>query len=243
MKRYRFYCSPITTPVARLSTDQTRHAIAVLRLSMGDEVELFDGEGTLAPAVITEVHSSGISLDVGRLEVVPRRMQGRIVIAASIARGDRFDWLISKCTELGVDHICPIIFERTVKLSKNPKAIHRWQNLAIAAAKQCRCLYLPEIGRPTSLPQALESLREIYPHAHFIAGSPDDKVSSLFDQKFSSDDIIAIIGPEGGISPTEETLLLQFNVQPVRLTDTILRIETAAITFAAILTTKRNTSI
>ncbi|MCK4628021.1 MAG: 16S rRNA (uracil(1498)-N(3))-methyltransferase [Sedimentisphaerales bacterium] len=238
MKRYRFFCRPINTPLMELSGTEAHHLAKVLRLDVGGEVEVFDGAGTLAHATITEIHREKVSLTVDSVQQTSQPDRGQIVIAASIAKGERFDWLIGKCTELGVDRIMPVLYERTVKQSRNPRTIERWENLTIAAAKQCRRLFLPRIDPPRPLSDVLQNIKSDYPQGHILLGSLNAQNPSLIRQKFGLSDVIAFIGPEGGLTDNEKNLLEKNNAQPVRLTDTTLRIETAAITFAAILTTK-----
>ncbi len=239
MDLFRFYCPSLSGSDVELTGSQAYHLTRVLRLAPADRVELFDGSGKLATATITKVHGRTVALQLEELQVLPRPFEHKIVIAVSIAKGERFDWLLSRCTELGVDRICPVLFERTVKQAKNPKIVQRWQNLAVAAAKQCRRLYLPHIDTPLPLPQVLKVLRQEHPDAGFLLGSISADAPSLFSQLSANTDIAAFVGPEGGITEDEQHLLSDHSVQAVHLTDTVLRVETAAIAFAAILTARR----
>jgi len=235
----RFYCSPINTGSVTLSPDQAHHLAHVLRLSPGALVELFDGLGTLAPARLTALRPH-VTLQVDQLQTASPPANGRIIIAASLAKADRFDWLIAKCTELGADHIAPTIFQRTIKLSRNPRTFERWNKLILSAARQCRRLFLPSINPPTPLDQTLESLKNDYPQAQLLLGSLNPDTPSLIEQKFSDTDVIAFVGPEGGLTDDEESLLKNQGALPTRLTDTTLRIETAAVTFTAVLACQRH---
>jgi 16S rRNA (uracil1498-N3)-methyltransferase len=235
MDLVRFFCDSISKGVAELDGQQSHHLAGVLRLKPGDRVELFDGKGTLAVAKVAGANPRKATLQVEDLQVYPSGDKGRIVIAVSIANGERFDWLIGKCTELGVDRICPVLFERTVKQAANPKIVERWRNLAVAAAKQCRRVFLPRIDAPLLLPGALEMLKKDYPAGRFLLGSVYSQSQSLVAQAFGDSDVAAFIGPEGGTTEKEETLLSQAGCKYVRHTDTVLRIETAALAFDSIL--------
>jgi len=131
------------------------------------------------------------------------------------------------------------LFERTVKLAANPRAVERWKNLSIAAAKQCGRVYLPKIDTPLPLPKVLEFIGTEHPGAELFFGSLSENAAHIVDRQFGSADIAAIVGPEGGMTGDEESLLRRYDAKAVRITDTILRIETAAIAFATILTAKR----
>jgi 16S rRNA (uracil1498-N3)-methyltransferase len=236
----RFYCRSISKSSVQLSAEEIHHLTGVRRLGRGDKVELFDGNGTLAGAEITAVSPRKITLQVQDVQTIPRPANPQIIIAVSVAKGNRFDWLIGKCTELSVDRICPVIFERTVKQPQNPKIVERWQNISIAAAKQCRRIFLPQIDIPLPLRQVLENLKKDFPNVRFLFGSLAAQAPALISVPFGPADVAAFIGPEGGFTEQEETLLQSHDCQPVRLTDTILRTETAALAFAAIFAAQRN---
>ena len=239
MELSRFYCNPITKPDVSLDPSQGRHLACVMRLKAGEKVELFDGSGGLAEAQIKSAGTNKVVLQVEEIQTVPRPFSSQIVIAASIAKGERFDWLISKCTELGVDRICPVLFDRTVKQPKNPKICQRWERLIIEAAKQCRRLYLPQIDVPAPLTEVLKTLKKDYPHGRFMFGCLSARSRPLAGGGFSGSDAVAFVGTEGGMTAQEESLLLKNGFMPVRLTETTLRIETAAIAFAAVLAAQR----
>ena len=249
----RFYCGSLSESIVRLSASQTHHLADVLRLNVGQKVELFDGKGSLALAEIVRTaarklvrHSpksrGGVDLKILETRTIQKPLHPQIIIAPSIAKGERFDWLIGKCTELGADRISPALFERTVKQPKNPKIVQRWQNLAIAASQQCRRLFLPQIDAPLPLPQVVETLKKDYPGANFLFGSLSDKSSPLYGRSFGSADLVAFVGPEGGLTEREEIFLNSQNCRPVRLTDTVLRIETAALAFAALFCAQRTSA-
>lgn len=235
MDLIRFYCKPISKPSVELSGSEAHHLSAVRRLTVGDKVELFDGAGTVATATIATSTNKRVSLRVDEIKTLPKPPQEQIVIAVSIAKGDRFDWMIEKCTELGVGRISPVIFERTVKQPRNPHITSRWNNLAIAAAKQSGRVFLPRIDNPMTLADAIKILRKDFPQGKFLLGSPSAEAPSLTSQPLTCNGVIIFIGPEGGLTEQEQTFLHNNGVQPVRLADTILRIETAAVASASIL--------
>jgi 16S rRNA (uracil1498-N3)-methyltransferase len=239
MELARFYCSRIDQPVAELVGGQAHHLASALRLRAGDEVELFDGDGTVATAIIEKAASRKVTLQVRQVRTAARRMQGRIAIAPSIAKGERFDWLVGKCTELGVDRIMPVLFERTVKQPKKVNIFERWKNVAISASKQCGRAFLPEIDKPTRLAEALDVLNSDYPEGRFLVGSLSPPAQRLASQRFDGSDVTAFVGPEGGLTEQEEDLLRERGTESVALTDTVLRVETAGVAFVAILAAQR----
>ncbi len=232
----RFYCEVLKGQAAELTGGEAHHLFNVCRLKAGEKVELFDGAGTLATASIEKAASKSVLLKIIDLEKTEKPNRPEVIIAVSLPKGERFDWLLEKCTELGVDRIAPVIFKRTVKQPKNPKAGQRWRNIAIAAAKQCRRIFLPQIDAPATLDKILSE----YNKAEILIGSPYAESQPLIAQRFGNKDVIAFIGPEGGITEDEKVLLKDYGAKSVRLTNTILRVETAALAFAAILTAGRD---
>jgi len=240
MSRHRFYCESIKKPVTELTGSEFEHLSKVLRLNSGQDVELFDGLGTLARAVIKEKSKKSAIIKINEITRAEPPENNRIILAVSIAKGQRFDWLIEKAAELGIDRITPVIFSRTVRCPHNPKIIERWTRLAVSAAKQSGRIFLPIIDSPLLLTEAIEILQEEYDRAKIIFGSIDEKADSLLKSSWSGSDIIVFVGPEGGLTDDEQDLLKSKGAKPVHLTATILRTETAALVFASILTTQRD---
>ena len=240
MNVHRFYCEKITEPVVELAGPEARHLASVLRLQKGQQVELFDGRGAAGIAAIKTITDKMIILDVKSLRVIPQRTTGRIILAVSIAKGERFDWLVEKCTELGIDRLCPVLFERTVKSAAGSQILQRWKRLAISAAKQSGRYFLPVIDSPAPLDKVSNMLNMDYPSADILFGQPQLDALPIIRHPFSGKDLIVFVGPEGGLTDSEKSLLIKTGASPVHLTDTVLRVETAALAFASILAAMRD---
>jgi 16S rRNA (uracil1498-N3)-methyltransferase len=234
MRTLRFYCETLDGDRAVLDSIQSHHLSHVLRLEAGQGVEVFDGKGLLADAQVEQVGRKQVILRLVKKTVVPSKTSGRVILAVSIAKGERFDWMIEKCTELGVDHIAAVQCERTVKMGKI-SAIERYTKIALAAAKQCGRVYLPTLSGPDTLKRTLDSLRAGYPEAGLLYGDAEGaSLDSVWGSAEGKDKIV-FIGPEGGFTDSERELLAGSNVRPVSANSNILRIETAAMAFAAFL--------
>ncbi|MCK4959298.1 MAG: 16S rRNA (uracil(1498)-N(3))-methyltransferase, partial [Planctomycetes bacterium] len=192
----RSFCDTIQAGTLTLEGSEAHHLISVMRLAVGEKIEIFDGKGALARAVITKITRKSVTLEVWDVETFPMRDSGRVVIATSIAKGQRFDDVIGKCTELGADHIAPVVFERTVKLASGASAEEKYGKRAISACKQCGRLFLPEISKPASLADAVAALKKSYPEARLIFGSFCDEAESIL--KKAPDpfnfDVVAFVG-------------------------------------------------
>lgn len=243
MRIPRFFCPELSSLTVSLDAAESHHLARVLRLNPRDRVELFDGRGGLAGARIVTIRKDGVVLAIEehRRFSPPSRT---LVLAVSMAKAHRFDLLVEKCTELGVDHILAVLFERTVKLAKD-SSLARYEKIAMSAAKQSGRLFLPRLSGPWPFQKVMEQLREDYPQAVWIYGEPDSAPCPLTglqktEKLPAGRDVICLIGPEGGFTDGEKEVLKEAGALPVQINPNVLRIETAAVAFAALFTFLRD---
>jgi 16S rRNA (uracil1498-N3)-methyltransferase len=233
MRPVRFYCESIE-PVSVLDPDESNHLSRVLRLPVDAPVELFNGKGTLAKGVVEQIQKKRVTVRVTDESPPNPSGRGKIILAVSFAKGHRFDWLVEKCTELGTDHIAAVQFERTVK-SGSAAALRRLSKITIAAAKQSGRLFLPELSGPAKLTETVEYLNTRYTKNTLFYGSPDAKpLRQAFHSPLENNTIV-FIGPEGGFTQHEIQYLQSLRAIPVSISPHILRVETAAAAFCALL--------
>ena len=238
MKMPRFFCPDLSSEEVILEPSESHHLADVLRLGKGECVELFDGKGKSAQAEVVWVRKGVVCLKVKELRCFPSPAS-KIVLAVSPAKGHRFDFLIEKCTELGVDHILAVVFERTVKMGKE-SSLGRYEKIAIAATKQSGCRFLPVLGGPRPFLNAVEYLRNEYPSASWIYGDTSSQVPAAVHLGtmagfLAEKDVVCLIGPEGGFTEAEKETLKSIGACPMQINPNILRIETAAVAFSALL--------
>ena len=214
-----------------LAADEARHLREVLRLKPGAEVSVFDGEGKEFRARVAQARRDFAELEL-ETEIEPARPESplRITLAVALLKGEKFDLVVQKATELGVVRIVPLITRHAdIKLrdeSDAHKRVARWQRIALEAAKQSGRALVPEI----TLPEQLESvLRPSNPGFLFSERGGQGL------KQTETDEITAIIGSEGGWSDEELDEARAAGAQIVTLGGRILRAETAAITVAALL--------
>lgn len=233
----RFHVSELREPLTILPEAEARHARSSLRLGHGDEVELFDGRGGAAAGVIETSAAIGksrgrtapqltVRIRTIRRESAPSRTLTLIVAGC---KGARLDWLIEKCTELGVTHIMLADFERSV-VHVSQSHTDRLLRTAIEACKQCGRNWLPEITAGMTLEKAV-----LNTNAPLLVCDPTDSQESFASALLPIHErTTAVIGPEGGLGPADLSFLRQNGGKTVRLTQSILRVETAAICAAAL---------
>ena len=225
----RFYLANLPESGAAVLEDlEAHHLIHVLRASPGDIVELFNGTGLVASAQITSLHNRDAQLQIlgsHREDPSPRQ----IIVATAVPKGDRFDWLIEKATELGVTRIIPL---RTARSVVDPRVskLEKLRQTVSAACKQSGRNHLLELESTTTWSDFVN--RELGQSASYIAhpGPTTRSPSSLWDGKSS---IVFAIGPEGGFTDEEVELAVGRGAKPISLGPRILRIETAALALAA----------
>lgn len=228
----RFHAPDLGGSDARLSDTEAHHAIHVLRLKSGDEVELFDGRGTLARATIASVRRGCVTVRVGRRTT--REPVGPAVhLAFAVPRAARMNWLLEKATELGAASLQPVVFARSTPgtASMSPAKRRRWTGHCIAAAKQCGLNFLPEIRPPAGLAEFLA--RGI--DGPRLLGDTGEGAVSLYEALagWPGSQIALLGGAQGGLTETERRAAVDAGFAPVRIGRTTLRIETAAIAMLA----------
>ena len=250
MTRRRFYAPPAAfgpdEKSVLLSTEETRHARDVLRLQSGDEIFLFDGAGREFLCTVQTINRGSTELSV-IAEVEPTRPESslNLTLAIALMKGDKFDLVIQKATELGVNRIVPLDTERAdVRPRDNDRAhkrVARWRRIALEAAKQTGRAYVPEIVAPLTFKFLLTSAakdKEISAKvARFMFSERNGRSLSEATNNFVGQpaEIVALVGPEGGWTDEEIELARECGWEIVTLGGRTLRAETAGIAVVTLL--------
>jgi 16S rRNA (uracil1498-N3)-methyltransferase len=239
MARRRFYASPnnINASLATLTTQETHHLIHVLRLTPGDEAFVFDGCGREFRCSFRGVEDNQAQLEIEEAlsDVVESPLH--ITLAQALAKGEKFDFIVQKATELGVSAIAPLITRNSdVRLDDHQKSnrVERWRRISLEAMKQCGRRRLVEIARPRSLREFIaERETSTAPEQNrktlvFSEGGGMPVVEAL-QPLAPRTAVCALIGPEGGWSMDELEALKDSGSHAVTLGPRVLRTETAAL--------------
>jgi len=221
-----FYCQNLKLDdvVIELDPAEASHAVKARRLRQGDQVRLFNGCGVSAYGFLQNIERRSVVVKIESFEQ-HSKVESSISVAVAIPKGDRQKVLIDMLTQLGIFEIIPLYCDRSVtKFSKN--TIGKWRRGAIEACKQSQNPWLPVFNDETSLDDLLkDATRTLY----YADGEGVD--IDLLDR--GSDKLTLIVGPEGGFSPREFTLLKQSNTASFKVGPYILRTEAAAIAAAS----------
>lgn len=192
----------------------------VLRYRAGQQVVLFDGVIHDRLYTITEMKK-----DAAHLELITdfeRKVPTKnVYLLWALLKKDKNDWVLQKCTELGVRHFVPVLAERSEKTGFN---LERAQKIVIEAAEQCGRSDIPKIREPILLPAAVHQYAKDIP----LFMCEQESLGKKKQPNFA--DVGVLIGPEGGWSETEKQLFLSAELPRLSLGDFTLRAETAAVT-------------
>ncbi len=245
MTRRRFYAPPVAFALEEktvsLSADEARHARDVLRLQPGDEVNVFDGAGKEFRCAVREFARDGAVLDVLE-EVEPARPESPLNLTLGIAllKGEKFDLVVQKATELGASRIVPVATVRAdVQIRNGDEAkrkVLRWQRITLEAAKQCGRARLMEIEDPVGLKTLIDrAVPDGELRLMFAERNGMSLAEVAHDSPAGSAKVFALIGPEGGWADEEIELARAGGWQIVTLGGRTLRAETAAIVAVTLL--------
>ena len=217
-----------------LDGDEGRHGARVLRLRAGEQVLVADGLGALLDCEVIGVEAAALRLRVraARSEPVPRP---RLVVVQALPKGERAELAVEILTELGVDEIVPWAASRSVVRWDGPrgaKSLEKWRRTARTAAKQSRRPRLPVVADLASTDGLLARCSGAL-ILHEDATQPLATVT-LPDL----DELVVVVGPEGGLSPDELSRFTAAGATEVRLGDPVLRTSTAGAAAVSVLSAR-----
>ena len=210
-----------------ISGQAAHHITHVLRLRTGAALILF-GEGREYHAVLSDIRRAEVTIDIGAAAGHMDESSIDVKLLQGIARHDRMDVILQKSVELGVNSIQPLWMQRSqsrLKGERLEKRIQHWRGVIISACEQCGRTTLPELLPPEEYAhhintQACDGLK--------LMLQPDSS-TALNDIQAPGGMIYLLVGPEGGLTPDEQTLASSAGFTGIRLGQRILRTETAAL--------------
>lgn len=249
MTRRRFHAPPEAfTPdgaEVELSIEESRHLREALRLRAGDEAFVFDGEGREFRCVVSETGRRGADRArlAGLAPAEPPCAESplELTLAVALLKGEKFDWVAQKATELGAARIVPVLTRRADVRPRDEqdalRRVERWRRLALEACKQSGRARIPTITAPVAFSALASASNENVVAARLMFAERDGvglkAAQALMDARPSS--IVALVGPEGGWDMEEIAQARQDGWTIITLGGRVLRAETAAITVTALL--------
>lgn len=223
-----FYADDINESMTcfTLSEDESKHCVRVLRMKVGDEVMITNGQGLAFQTRILSDHPKRCELEIFNSITEEKQRDNRLHIAVAPTKNiERIEWFVEKATEIGIDEITMLICDNS---ERDVVKIDRLNKVAISAMKQSLRFTLPTINPPIRFDDFVNNITE---EIRFIAHCEDNMPrQELKDSIIRNNNIVVVIGPEGDFSQTEIEAAIKNRFKPVSLGNARLRTETAALT-------------
>lgn len=234
---YRFFVSPediarISFGLLALEGPIAHHIGDVLRLRVGDEIILLDNQGNEYQVRLERIERKLLVVRLRETRAINSEPQTYITLYQSLLKGEKWDYVLQKCTEVGVSGFVPVVSERCVA-RPNEGREERYLRIIQEAAEQARRGLLPMLAGTMDFATAC---RHASANHDLCLIAWEDEVGATLGQalRHGPGSVALFIGPEGGYSAQEVTQAREFGIIPVTLGPRILRAETAGLVAAAI---------
>ena len=228
---HRFFIPQLYNEEMTITGVDAKHIGKVLRMQPGDKLQIVSDDGVSALAEVAAITESTVTVRCLEKLAESHEPAVKITLAQGLAKGEKMDFIIQKAVELGAYSIVPVAMEHSVVRldgAKADKKVERWQKIAEAAAKQSKRDIIPQV-------QDVQTIKEMLANndckTKIIAYECEDRMSlkTALREAGQMEDLLLIIGPEGGISEGELTKAREAGAVPVSLGRRILRAETAGL--------------
>ncbi|MDR2578865.1 MAG: 16S rRNA (uracil(1498)-N(3))-methyltransferase [Chitinispirillales bacterium] len=220
---YLFYSDNITDDIISLGSSETNHAVSVLRIKIGQQIQATDGDGVIYNCQCTGISKQSMSCKILDKTAVPK-LTPELTLLAGIPDKEHFETILEHAAALGISRIIPLVMDNC----RNPwwesweKLRERFMSKMVVSMKQCLYPYLPRLDAPAPLDSVIDKCEKPL------------IIADQYGKGFNSLDLSAcpkincLVGPPGGLSLRELNLLESHNPLTVKIAQTRLRTELAA---------------
>lgn len=215
-----------------LNEETSKHIVQVLRMQIGEQLNLTDGKGNLLTAIITDAHKKNCVARIQAASFKPLAVRKTVVAISLVKNVSRFEWFLEKATEIGVTEIIPLLCERT---ERQYFRYDRMKGIIVSAMLQSQQTWLPLLHQPINFKEYVlqaESSNDVQKMIAHCEEGNKQSITQVIKAGLSMYNIL--IGPEGDFTPNEIELALTQNYSPVVLGETRLRTETAGMVAATL---------
>ena len=228
---HRFFIPQLYAAEMVIKDVDAKHISKVLRMQPGDKIQIVSDDGVTAIAEIVSLQADNVVVKCLEKLAESHEPSVKITLAQGLAKGEKMDFIIQKAVEMGASSIVPVAMEHSVvrlEGAKADKKVERWQKIAEAAAKQSKRDIIPQVQHVQTMQQMLAN--NDLQHK-IIAYECEDRLGlkTALQSCDNLQELLLIIGPEGGISEFELELARKNGAVPVSLGKRILRAETAGV--------------
>jgi len=218
-----------------LRGDEVHHLHKVRRQNVDDLIDVVDGEGHFYRVRMLEIQRDRALGEIVEYGVEVGEGPINLILAPALLKGQRFDFVLEKATEVGVSAIWPVQSERGVAQTKLEAKMERWHRLVRAAVKQCGRSRFPDINQPAQLVAVVERLVATC-DVVFMGALGDHSTEPWSSEKVSPHSSVGLlIGPEGGFSPGEIAFARGRGVSIFGWGKRVLRADTASVVLSGLL--------
>jgi 16S rRNA (uracil1498-N3)-methyltransferase len=232
----RFYCpQPLSLGTVVTLPDHVAHHVQVVRLTVGDRLTLFNGEGGEYTATISTIEKKRVTAEIKLFEPREVELPYAITLAQALPEASKMDWIIEKAVELGVHAIQPLAAQRcVVRLSaeRAEKKLQHWQGVIVAASEQSGRNRLTTLAEPVDFNQWAQQ-QDL--HVRVMLSPRAEQSLSDWARHHPPQSVALMVGPEGGFTDKEENLAIAQGVLMLAMGPRVLRTETAGLAAVAAL--------
>jgi len=236
MQRYFVQNHQIEEPFVFIDGDDFYHITRVMRMEIGDSFIIVLPNGRSALCQITNISNENVQVSIVKWEDEKKELPISVSIASGLPKGDKFEFIIQKGTELGAQGFIPFMATRSIVKwdeKKIDKRIERWTKIAKEAAEQSHRTFIPSIKKPLSIDELIEISKDFSHKA--VAYEEEAKAgevsqfSKLLTSMETGDSLLFVFGPEGGLTEIEISMLKEHGFYICGLSPRIMRAETAPL--------------
>ena len=234
----RIFLEDLTAAELKISGQDARHLAYSLRARRGERIRAVDRAGNCAVIELIDFNNDSVKARrIGEMQKVI--VERKIILADCLPKQNRFETIIEKATELGVDKIQPLISERTIARPKDK--LERWRRIAKESSEQCGRDTIPEIGDVRTLDDWLKEIFPLKENWLFLFCWEEEKVTTVREvlSENKNSNVIVLIGPEGGFSEREVLAIKTAGGVSASLGSRILKTDTAAVSVLAMINYER----
>ncbi len=220
-----------------ITGDLWHHIYNVMRLRIGDRLILKDGKGYAYIGCISNAADGICQVHLESKSLLDSEPPIGIDLYQSLPKGSRFEYILEKGCEIGINNFIPLLTERTVKVlneERFAKKRLRWENILKEAARQSGRALIPGLKKPLRL-KDIESRADDYSHRFVAWENSEIGIEKVLKDCSRVEKIMLLVGPEGGFAPAEIIQLKQWGVADFSLGPRILRCDTAGLVASSIL--------
>ena len=239
MQHFFVDASQVSEETIRIEGTDVNHMKNVLRMRIGEEVTVSDGQGKEYLCQVLDLEEEQVQLKIVETKASDAELPSKIYLFQGLPKQDKMELIVQKAVELGVYQVIPVATKRAVvKLDakKAKKKVERWQQIAVSAAKQAGRGIIPAVGEVCTYAQALKYAEELdvvlIPY-ELAEGMEETK--QIIAEIRPGQSVGIFIGPEGGFEKEEVEQAVKAGAEPLTLGKRILRTETAGLTMLSVL--------